>query len=139
MAADYVDPYEEYLRSGRSGSKLGEYGQAPVSPLSSAGGAVSSVGNVAESVPNPYIQGAGLAVDVIGKGLGAYGAYKDAQEQKRRQDLIDSRALTNDIQDREISEEERRRRNQLESGNYAEKSLAEILGNYGAYNRSIGR
>lgn len=85
---------------------------------------------------------AGLALGAIGTGLNAYGAYeagKDADQQYQLQkDAFEfDKAIS--LEDRERQEEERRRRAELEAGNYAGNYLDNAISRYGAYNAMTGR
>lgn len=133
-----MDPFEEYLLKKQmgqnSGSQLGDY-TSDGSYADQVGSGTQTAAKVAESTPFPYVKAAGLGVDVIGKALGAYGQYEDAEEQKKLQEQQLVRQSKQDA----AEEEDRKRRAILESGQYAGNTIEDILKNYGAYSSKIGR
>ncbi len=127
-----MDAYDEYLQSVNKRLQGGE-------PLSNYGAVASTAGKAAEATPFPVVQAAGLGIDTVGKILGAYGAYQDAEDQKKeaakvqthdwaRQAIIDAQAA-----------EEAKRREEQAAGQYAQGSLDDVRKNYGGFNRATGR
>ncbi len=103
------------------------------------GGALSGSGKKMESSGYPGLQAAGLGLDTVGTLLGAYGQAEQASQARSDALRQEGRSMIRQDKGDAISEEERRRNALQSSGDYAGKSLEEILRNYGAYNRSIGR
>lgn len=100
-----------------------------------------SAPNPYPSAPNPYIAAAGLGLGGIGTLLGAYGSYKQSQAMDRQADLAEENfnlQKTLAFQDREASEEERRRMAMLQGGQYAQGMQDRSLGRYGEYVRRTG-
>lgn len=95
----------------------------------------------APSAPNPYLAAAGLGLGGVGTLLGAYGSYKQSQAMDRQADLAEENfnlQKTLAFQDREASEEERRRMAMLQGGQYAQGMQDRSLGRYGEYVRRTG-
>lgn len=93
------------------------------------------------SMPNPWIQGAGLALGGAGTLLGAYGAYKQSQAMEDQNKLArDNYELQKTLafQDRATSEEERQRQAALQGGQYAMGVGDRKFSRYGEYNRRTG-
>ncbi len=91
--------------------------------------------------PNPLIAGAELGLGVLGTGFNAYGAYKagkaaDRQYNLEKDEFQFNKALS--LEDRQRAEEEKRRRAELEAGNYAGDFLENNIRGYGGYNAMRG-
>ncbi len=91
--------------------------------------------------PNPYIAGGSLALQAVGTGLKAYGAYEqkkqsDRDYQLQRDDYAFDQAIS--LEDRRRAEDERRRRAEMEAGNYAGNYLDRAVKNYGNYSSMRG-
>lgn len=111
----------------------------PPAAVSMAPQAASTAASPA--MPNPWIQGAGLALGGAGTLLGAYGAYKQSQAMKEQADLANrnfefQKALA--LQDRETSADERRRQSALQGGQYAMGVDDRLYDRYGEYSRRTG-
>ena len=107
-------------------------------PVSMAPQAASTA---APAMPNPWIQGAGLALGGAGTLLGAYGAYKQSQAMEEQNKLAkDNFELQKTLafQDRIKQEEERRRQAALQAGQYAMGVSDRDYGRYGEYSRRTG-
>lgn len=134
-----MDAYEEYLLRKQQGLPNGSQLGDGYSPASAAAAPISTAGQVAESVPFPGVQAAGLGIDTIGKIVGAYGAYQDAQDAKAQQDKTQTHDWARQANIDTGNEQDRQRQGAIQSGNYADQMLEEILKNYGGYNSRIGR
>lgn len=91
---------------------------------------------------NSWLGPAGLALDVVGTGLNAYGAYKqgkqaDKQYNLEKEEFNFDKAIS--LEDRQRAEEERRRRADLEAANYAGSYQNNAIQGYGGYNAMTGR
>lgn len=91
--------------------------------------------------PNPLTAMAGLGLQGAGTILGAYGAYKQGEQAEKdfeaQQDAYEFQKNIS-LQDRALSEEEKRRRAMLEAGQYAGNYLDRARQNYGRYNAMTG-
>lgn len=89
-----------------------------------------------------YIGAAGLGLSGLGTIVNAYGAYKQGEQAEKDFELQKDayqfdKAIS--LEDRERQEEERRRRAELEAGNYAGNYLDNAIRGYGGYNAMTGR
>jgi len=142
-----MDAYEAYLlrkQMGQpSGANLGDYsyGDSPnnQSVYGDVGAGLSTTSKAAEATPFPVVQAIELRTDIVGKALGAYGGYQDAEEQRKLQDQAQTHDWARQAAEDAAAEEERKRRALEEYGNYAGNLQDAILKNYGTYNSRIGR
>ncbi len=134
-------PREDEADFPKYGMSYGGY-QPQGAPSLSSQPAAPSPATQAVQEGSKLIPGLGLGLQVLGTGLGAYGAYKQGQEADKQYELQKDaieydQALS--LEDRARMEEEKRRRAELEAGGYASNYLDRATQSYGRYNAMTGR
>ncbi len=119
----YKDPYDEYLQ------QIAQGGSVPPAqtPAPAPAGGSQALG------------WAGLGLDTVGSLLGAYGQAEQASQARSDELKREGRTMVRQDRQDSMDAEDRNTHNLQSNGDYAGKSLEELLRNYGAYNRSIGR
>lgn len=122
-----MDPYEQYMMEQNSKLRGGQQLGADSSAASATGAGF------------PVAQAAGSGMEFAGQVLNGIGQYEQYQDQKKEMGINREHDWGRQAKADAASEEERKRRELMDYGSYADNSLEELLKDYGRYNASIGR
>ncbi len=107
---------------------------------SQVGGGVADVTKAAlPAVESSILGPVGLAVGGVGSLLGAYGQYAEAEKQNELQARQLQHQTNQDAITNAQTADQLKRKNEYDSGDYASKTLEELLKNYGNRNAQIGQ
>lgn len=123
----------QYLQAGKSDPTSGAsnpLGYSPQPTTTPPSGATSA---------STVLQGSGMGLDTLGKGLAAYGQYQDAQDAADEAKKVQQHDWAREYGIDQGNEQDRLRRGLIDSGNYAGNSIEDLLKRYGEYNSRIGR
>jgi len=125
MTMDNMDLENPYYRKG-------------VNDYSTYGQAISGAGAMA----TPLIPIAGLGLQAVGMGLGAYGAYKQSQQAEKDYAAAMQNFQQEQARQKRMDEEQLKQnafQNSLASGQYATNQIKDVVDPYVQYARSLGR
>lgn len=91
------------------------------------------------ATPNPYVQATGLGLDAVGKVYGAFEGQQAEEGQRKQQEAQQTHDWGRQGRQDIMAEQNNARQGAMDYGQYADKTLEELLKEYGSYNQRIGR